>query len=71
MAAITLQTTSTIIIGLKMRVWFPVCPFIRGSFARTRLVWEHEACPLSEIKKVRSWEVVSVYLDSDFNPCHS
>ncbi len=30
-----------------------------------------EACPLSGIKKaVRLWEVVSVYLDSDFDPCH-
>ncbi len=44
---------------------------IRGSFAQSWSVWEYEACPLSGIKKVRSWEVVSVYLDSDFNPCHS
>ncbi len=46
---------------------------IRGSFAQTWSVWEHEACTLSGIKKVRSWEVVSVYiyLDSDFNPYHS
>ncbi len=50
-------------IGLKMWVWFPVCAVIRGSFAHTWSVWEHEACPLSGIKKVRSWEVVSVYLD--------
>ncbi len=42
---------------------------IRGSFAQSWSVWEHEACPLSGIKNVRSWEVVSVYLDSDFNPC--
>ena len=27
---------------------------IRGSFAQS---WEHEACPLSGIKKVCSWEV--------------
>ncbi len=40
-----------------MWVWFPGCP----------LLVSLGACPLSGIKKVRSWEVVSLYLDSDFN----
>ncbi len=26
------------------------------------VTWEHKSCPLSGIKKVRSWEVAFVYL---------
>ncbi len=29
---------------------------IRGSFAQSWSVWEHKACPLSGIKKVRLWD---------------
>ncbi len=46
-----------------MWVWFPVCLFIRDSFAQELVSWEHEACPLFGIKKVRLWEVTSVVLD--------
>ncbi len=52
-----------------MWVWFPVCPLEETVLQLA--VWEHEACPLSGIKKVHLWEIVSVYLDSDFNPCHN
>ncbi len=48
-------------IGHKMWVWFPVVRYKR-QFCTSWSVWEHEACPLSRIKKVRLWEVVSVYL---------
>ncbi len=60
-----IQTTSTIKCG---------CGFLfvryKRQFCIELVSWEHEACPLSGIKKVRLWEVVSVYLNSDFNPCH-
>ncbi len=58
-----------------MNVGVVSCLFvIRGSFAQSWSVWEHEACPSSVRNQegpVRLWEVVSVFLDSDFNPCHS
>ncbi len=69
----TLQTTSTIHV-LDIHVTCGCCFLlfvIRGSFVYEFSQLEYEACPLSGIKKVRLWDVVSVYLDIDFNPCHS
>ncbi len=63
------QTISTIL-DIKYRCSFLFVRYKR-QFCTELVSWEHKACPLSGIKKVRSWEVAFVYLHSNFNPCHS
>ncbi len=64
-----IATTSTIL-DIKYGCGFQFIRYKR-QFCTELVSWKHEACPLSGIKKVRLWEIVSVYLDSDFNPCYS
>ncbi len=69
MVAITLQTTSTIL-GIKCGCGFL---FVRYKRQICSQLVSLGARSLSSVQNQegRLWEVVSVYLDSDFNPCHS